>query len=37
MAISDLHYIMEKGAIAWHGSNEELRSNPELRSRYLGV
>jgi branched-chain amino acid transport system ATP-binding protein len=37
MAISDHHYIMEKGAIAWHGSNEELRSNPELRSRYLGV
>jgi branched-chain amino acid transport system ATP-binding protein len=37
MAISDHHYIMEKGTIAWHGSNEELRSNPELRSRYLGV
>lgn len=37
MAISDHHYIMEKGAIAWHGSNEELRSKPELRSRYLGV
>ncbi|MGB3221438.1 MAG: ABC transporter ATP-binding protein [Desulforhopalus sp.] len=37
MAISDHHYIMEKGAIAWQGSNEELRSNPELRSRYLGV
>jgi branched-chain amino acid transport system ATP-binding protein len=37
MAISDHHYIMEKGAIAWHGSNEDLRSNPELRSKYLGV
>jgi branched-chain amino acid transport system ATP-binding protein len=37
MAISDHHYIMEKGTIAWHGSTEELRSNPELRSRYLGV
>ena len=37
MAISDHHYIMEKGMIAWQGSTEELRANPELRSRYLGV
>jgi branched-chain amino acid transport system ATP-binding protein len=37
MAISDHHYIMEKGAIAWHGTTEELRSNPQLRTRYLGV
>jgi branched-chain amino acid transport system ATP-binding protein len=37
MAISDHHYIMEKGTIAWHGTTEELRSNPQLRTRYLGV
>ena len=37
MAIADHHYIMEKGAIAWHGTTEALRSNPYLRSRYLGV
>ncbi|MGB3223318.1 MAG: ABC transporter ATP-binding protein [Desulforhopalus sp.] len=37
MAISDHHYIMEKGKIAWHGTTEELGSNPQLRSRYLGV
>jgi branched-chain amino acid transport system ATP-binding protein len=37
MAIADHHYIMEKGLIAWHGTTEELRANPQLRSRYLGV
>lgn len=37
MAIADHHYIMEKGLIAWHGNTEELRANPQLRSRYLGV
>ncbi|MCP4338971.1 MAG: ABC transporter ATP-binding protein [Desulfobulbaceae bacterium] len=37
MAISDHHYIMEKGTIAWHGTTEELRSAPQLRTRYLGV
>jgi branched-chain amino acid transport system ATP-binding protein len=37
MALADHHYIMEKGIIAWHGSTEELRANPYLRSRYLGV
>ncbi len=37
MAIADHHYIMEKGLIAWHGTTEKLRANPQLRSRYLGV
>lgn len=37
MAISDHHYIMEKGMIAWQGSTEDLQANPELISRYLGV
>jgi branched-chain amino acid transport system ATP-binding protein len=37
MAIADHHYIMEKGLIAWHGTTEELRANPQLRSQYLGV
>ncbi len=37
MAISDRHYIMEKGHIAWHGSTEELKRRPELKSEYLGV
>jgi branched-chain amino acid transport system ATP-binding protein len=37
MAISDHHYIMEKGTIAWHGTTAELGSKPQLRTRYLGV
>jgi len=37
MAISDHHYIMQKGTIVWHGTTEELRQKPQLRSQYLGV
>lgn len=37
MAIADHHYIMEKGKIAWHGTTEKLRNDPQLTSRYLGV
>ena len=35
--IADYHYIIEKGAIAWHGTTEALRVAPELKARYLGV
>ena len=37
MAISERHYIIERGQIAWHGTTEELRKNPEFKSQYLGV
>ncbi len=37
MAIAERHYIMEKGRIVWHGTTQELRQGPELRSRYLGI
>jgi branched-chain amino acid transport system ATP-binding protein len=37
MAISDHHYIMEKGTIVWHGTTGELQCRPQLRSQYLGV
>jgi branched-chain amino acid transport system ATP-binding protein len=37
MAISDHHYIMEKGTIAWHGTTDELGCKPQLRTKYLGV
>lgn len=37
LKISDHHYIMEKGAIVWNGDSQELRNNPHLKSRYLGV
>ena len=35
--IADRHYVIEKGQIVWSGSSEELRSNPEIQHRYLGV
>lgn len=35
--LADDHYIIEKGAIAWHGDSAQLRANPALQTRYLGV
>jgi len=37
MAISERHYIMEKGKIVWDGTTRELKDNPELKFKYLGV
>lgn len=37
MALSQRHYIMEKGQIAWTGDTPDLKSQPELQTRYLGV
>jgi len=37
MAISDHHYIMQKGNIVWHGTTGELQAEPQLRTSYLGV
>jgi branched-chain amino acid transport system ATP-binding protein len=35
--ISDYHYVLEKGCVAWRGTSETLRSNPSLLSRHLSV
>jgi branched-chain amino acid transport system ATP-binding protein len=35
--IADRHYIIEKGKMVWKGSSAELRADPSLRRRYLGV
>ena len=37
MKIAQRHYIMEKGAIVWSGTTDELKDNRQLKSRYLGV
>ena len=34
---ADYVYIMSKGTIVYHSSPQELRENPEIKSRYLGV
>ena len=35
--IADRHHIMEKGRVVWRGATADLRANPELVHRYLGV
>ena len=36
-ALIDRHYVIEKGAIVWHGSSAELVADPALLERYLGL
>jgi len=36
-AIADRHYIIEKGRVVWAGSSGELRANPEIQQKFLGV
>ena len=35
--IADRHHIVEKGRVVWTGSSDELRTDAELKARYLGV
>jgi branched-chain amino acid transport system ATP-binding protein len=35
--IASTHYIMEKGAVVWSGTTNDLQDNEELKARYLGV
>jgi branched-chain amino acid transport system ATP-binding protein len=35
--IATRHYILEKGRIVWTGSSAELRADPDLQHRYIGV
>jgi branched-chain amino acid transport system ATP-binding protein len=35
--LSDRHYVVEKGRIAWNGTSAELRDTPEIQHRYLTV
>jgi branched-chain amino acid transport system ATP-binding protein len=37
LALADRHYVIEKGRVAWHGTSLQLRAEPELVHRYLGV
>jgi len=35
--IADRHYIVEKGAVVWTGSSDELRADEGVQQQYLGV
>ena len=37
MRFTDRYVMLEKGRVAWHGTREALRAEPELTARYLGV
>lgn len=35
--IGDRHYIVERGKVVWSGDSDELRANPDIQHKYLGV
>jgi branched-chain amino acid transport system ATP-binding protein len=35
--LADQHTIIERGRVAWKGSSSELREDPEIWHRYVGV
>src|SRR5207237_8052563 len=35
--IADRHYMIERGRTVWSGTSEQLRAEPELQHRYLGI
>ncbi len=37
LILSDRTYVLEKGHICWEGEPRELRENPEIMKKYLGV
>jgi branched-chain amino acid transport system ATP-binding protein len=37
LKLSDRAYILEKGSVCWRGSASELKENPEIMKKYLGV
>jgi len=37
LRLSDRHYILEKGRVAWSGTSAEMRAHPQLLHEYVGV
>lgn len=37
MRLAQRHYIIEKGQVAWNGTSDALRAQPELLHEYVGV
>lgn len=37
MRLADRHHIVEKGKVVWTGTSGQLRADPSIQTRYLGV
>jgi len=37
LRLADRHYILEKGRVVWQGDSGELRAQPQVLRRYVGV
>ena len=37
MTLADQHYVIEKGHVVWSGNSEQLRADPSIKDKYLGV
>jgi ABC-type branched-subunit amino acid transport system ATPase component len=37
LAVCTRIYIMEKGVIRYEGTSQEIRENPDIANRFLGV
>ena len=37
LSLADRHYVLESGHVVWNGSSNEVRNQPDLQHRYLGV
>ena len=35
--LADRHVVLEKGRVVWQGGSDQLRAQPEVLQRYLGV
>jgi branched-chain amino acid transport system ATP-binding protein len=35
--VADVHYMLEKGRVVWHGDSRTLAASEDVQHRYLGV
>jgi branched-chain amino acid transport system ATP-binding protein len=37
LALGDMHYVIDRGSVAWHGDSRALAAAPEIWERHVGV
>ena len=37
LSLADRHYVLESGHVVWSGNSNEVRNQPDLQHRYLGI